>query len=133
MSKLVQVGESKWNIEYFPFSTWCNPKCTCKFSKFKYYSRIHQTYNGKVDLKLNLTSHFQTYLLSIYIVPKFFKFCNHLIINSKKGNMLLLCYLNLFSIYFFPLLPKIGSYFDCFGNNYIFFIYFTMFSPLFPL
>jgi hypothetical protein len=25
-------------------------KCTCKFTMFKYYSRIYQTYNGKVGL-----------------------------------------------------------------------------------
>ncbi len=75
-------------------------KCICKFSTFKYYSRIHQTSNGKVGLKLKLTDHFQTYLLSIFIVLKKFKFYNHLIINSKKGTMLLLCYFQSFSIYF---------------------------------
>jgi hypothetical protein len=67
-------------------------KCTWKLSTFKYYNRIHQTSNGKIDLKLNLISHFQTYLLSIFVVPKFFKFYNHLLINSKKGTMLLLRY-----------------------------------------
>jgi len=43
------------------------PKCICKFSTFKYYNRIHQTSNEKVGLKFNLTSHFQTHLLSIFI------------------------------------------------------------------
>jgi hypothetical protein len=61
-------------IEYSPFSTQCSPKMYCKLSTFKYYNRIHQKYNGKVSLKLNLTSHFQTYLLFIFVVPKFFKF-----------------------------------------------------------
>ncbi len=58
-------------------------KCTCKFSTFKYYYNkiIHQTSNEKVGLKLNLTNHFQTYLLFIFIMPKFLKFFNHLIIN----------------------------------------------------
>ncbi len=91
-------------------------KCTCKFSTFKYYNRIHQTSNGKVGLKLNLTNHFQTYLLSIFIVPKFFKFCNHLIINSKEGMMHLLCYYKLFSSYFLLLLSKIGPFFNYFLN-----------------
>jgi len=27
--------------------------------------------------KLNLTNYFQTFLLSIFFVPKFLKFCNH--------------------------------------------------------
>jgi hypothetical protein len=46
LSKLVQVGESKWIIEYSPFSIYdAALKCTCKFSMFKYYSRIHQTCN----------------------------------------------------------------------------------------
>jgi hypothetical protein len=108
-------------------------ECTCKFSKFKYYSRIHQTSNQKINLKLNLMSHFQTYLLSIYIVPKFSEFCNQFIINSKKGTMLLLCYLKLFKIYFFLLLLEIGPFFDCFGDNYFFLVYFIMFSSLFPL
>jgi hypothetical protein len=50
-------------------------KCICKFSTFKYYSKIHQTYNEKVGLKLNLMSHFETCLLSIFIAyRKFSKF-----------------------------------------------------------
>jgi hypothetical protein len=59
--------------------------------------------------KLNF-SHFQTYLLSTFIVPNFFKFWNHLTINSKKNTIVLLCYLKLFSIYFFLL---VSNYFDC--------------------
>jgi len=43
-------------------------------------------------LKLYLISHFQTYLLFTFIVPKFFKFYNHLTIKSKKNTMILLCY-----------------------------------------
>jgi len=106
-------------------------KCTCKFSTFKYYSRIHQTSNGKVGLKLNLTNHLQTNLLSIFIVPKFFKFYNHLIINSKKSTMLLLCYFQLFSIYFLILLSKTESFFDCFENNYFLCILYHVFTPQF--
>ncbi len=68
-------------------------KCICKFSTFKCYNRIHQTSNGKVGLKLNLMSHFQTYLLSIFIMQRFFKFCNHFITKLKKNTMFLLCYL----------------------------------------
>jgi hypothetical protein len=105
-------------------------KCTCKFSTFKYYSGIHQTSNGKVCLKLNLTNHFQTYLLSIFSLPKFHKFCNHLIINSKKGTILLLCYFQLLSIYFLLLLSKIGPLFDCFGNNYFFRVFYHAFTPI---
>ncbi len=103
-------------------------KCSYKFSTFKYYSRIHQTFNGKVGLKLNLTNHFQTYLLSIFIMPKFFKFCNHLIINSKKGTMFLLCYFKLFSIYFLLLLSKTRPFFTTL-EKITFSIYFTMLSP----
>jgi hypothetical protein len=40
--------------------------------------------------KLNLTSHFQTYLLFIFIVQKFFKFCNHLITNLKKNDVFIM-------------------------------------------
>jgi hypothetical protein len=47
ISKLVQVGESRWIIEYSPFPTYVALKCTCKFSMFKYYNRIHQTSNKK--------------------------------------------------------------------------------------
>ncbi len=103
-------------------------KCNSKFSTFKYYSRIHQTYSGKVGLKLNLTYHFQTYLLSIFIVPNFSKFCNHFIINSKKGPIFLLCYFKLFSIYFLLLLSIIGPFFDCFGDDYIFWILYHAFT-----
>jgi hypothetical protein len=103
-------------------------KCTCKFSIFRYYSIIHQNSNGKVGLKLNLTSHFQTYLLSIFIVSKFLKFCNHFIINSKKGTTLLLCYLKLFSIYFLLLFSKIGPFFYYFGDNYFFCIIYRAFT-----
>ncbi len=75
-------------------------KCTCKFSTFKYYNKIHQNFNGKIGLKLNLTNHFQTYLLFIFIVPIFFNFFIHLIINSKKGTMFLLCYFQSTFVYF---------------------------------
>ncbi len=130
MSKLVKVGESRCIIEYSPFLNNVALKCTRKFSKFKYYNIIHQTSNGKICLKHNLTSHFQTYLLSIFIVPKFHKFCNHLIINSKKGIMLLLCYFQLFSIYFLLLLSKIEPFSGCFGNNYFFYIFYHAFTPI---
>jgi hypothetical protein len=103
-------------------------KCTCTFSTFKYYSRIHQNYNGKVGLKLNLTNHFQICLLSIFIVPKFLKFYNHLIKISKKGTMLLLYYFQSFSIYFLLLLSKIGPFFYCFGDNYFFLILYHVFT-----
>ncbi len=103
-------------------------KCTCTFSTFKYYNWIHQTYNGKVGLKLNLTNHFETYLLSIFIVPKFLKFYNHLIINSKKGTMLLLYYFKLFSIYFLLLLSKTRPFYDYFGDNYFFGILYHVFT-----
>jgi hypothetical protein len=50
---------------------------------------------------LNLTNHFQTYLLSTFIVPKFFKICNHCIINLKEKHhafiMLFSTIFNLFS------------------------------------
>jgi hypothetical protein len=103
-------------------------KCTCKFSTFKCYSRIHETSNGKIGLKFNLTSHFQTYLIFIFIMPKFFKFCNHLIINSKKGTILLLCYFKLFSIYFLLLLSKLDHFLTTLEIT-TFSIYFTMLSP----
>jgi hypothetical protein len=95
----------------------------------KYYSRIHQTSNGKVGLKLNLTSRFQLYLLSIFIVPKFLKFCIHFIINSKKGPMFLLCYFQLFSIYFHLLLLKTKQIFYYFGNNYFLCLLYHVFAP----
>ncbi len=95
--------------------------CTCRFSTFKYYSRIHQTSSGKVGLKFNLTHHFQT--LFIYIVPKFLKFCNQFIINSKKGTMLL------FLIYFLLLLSKTKPFFDNFGDNYFFCLLYHAFTP----
>ncbi len=103
-------------------------KCTCKFSTFKYYNRIHQNSNGKIGLKLNLINHFQTYLLSIFIVPKTLKFYNHLIINSKKVTMFLLCYFQLFSIYFLLLLPKTRPFFYCFKNNYFFYLLYHAFT-----
>jgi len=74
--------------------------------------------------KLNLIRHFQTYLLSIFIVPKFLQF-----LNSNKSTMLLLCYLNCFSIYFF-LVSKIRPLFDCLFLT-TFSIYFTMLSPFY--
>ncbi len=80
-------------------------------------------------MKLNLTNHFQAYLLPIFIVPKFLKFCNHFIINSKKGTMLLLCYFQLFSIYFILLLSKTRPFLTTL-EIIIFSIYFTMLSPL---
>jgi len=61
--------------------------------------------------KLNF-NHFQAYLLSTFIVPKFLKLCNHLTINSKKSTIVLLCYLKLFSIYLFLLVSKIKPLFD---------------------
>ncbi len=66
-------------------------------------------------------------MLFIFIVPKLFKFCNHFIINSKKGTMFSLCYFQVFSIYFLLFLSKIGSFVDYFGDNY-FFAYFTMYE-----
>jgi len=104
-------------------------KCTCKFSTFKYYNKIHQNFNGKIGLKLNLTNHFQTYLLFIFIVPNFFNFFIHLIINSKKGTMFLLCYFQLFSIYFRLLLLKIGPFFHYFGDNYFLYSFYHVFTP----
>jgi len=50
LSKLVQVGENKWIIEYSPFQHDVALKCTCKFSRFKYYNKIHQSSNGKICL-----------------------------------------------------------------------------------
>jgi hypothetical protein len=78
--------------------------------------------------KLNLTNHFQTYLLFTFIVPKFLEFCNHLTINSKKGTMFLLCYLKLFSIYFLLFVSKIEPFFTIFFKSIVS-IYFNMFSP----
>jgi hypothetical protein len=63
---------------------------TFKFSTFKYYSSIHQIYNEKVGVNSFLTNHFQTYLLSNFIVQKFFKIYNHVTINPKKSTMPLL-------------------------------------------
>jgi hypothetical protein len=54
-------------------------------STFAHYNKIYQTFNAKVGLKHNLTNQFQTYLLFNYIILKFSKFCNQLIINSKKA------------------------------------------------
>ncbi len=68
MSKLVQIGESRLIIEYSPFPTYVALKCTCKFSMFKYYNRIHQTSNGKVCLNsicLVIFKH-TCYLLLLY-------------------------------------------------------------------
>jgi len=97
--KLVQVGESRWIIGILHFQHDVVLKCICKFSMFKYYNKIHQNFNGKVGLNSiwQLISRHTCYLL--FIMPKFFKFCNHLIINSKKNTMLLLYYFQLFSIY----------------------------------
>jgi hypothetical protein len=78
--------------------------------------------------KLNLTNHFQTYLLFTFIVPKFFEVCNHLTINSKKSTMLLLCYLKLFSVYFLLFVSKIEPFFTIFFKSIVS-IYFNMFSP----
>jgi hypothetical protein len=50
LSKLVQVGESRWIIEFFYFEHDVAVKCSYKFSTFKYYSTIHQNHNGKVYL-----------------------------------------------------------------------------------
>jgi hypothetical protein len=48
--KLVQIGESKWIIEYSPFQDDVALKCTCKFSMFKYHNKVHQNFNEKVGL-----------------------------------------------------------------------------------
>ncbi len=101
-------------------------KCSCKFSTFKCYSKINQTSCGKIGLKFNLTSF--SNMLSIFIVLKFFKFCNHLIINSKKGTMILLCYFKLFSMYFLLLLSKTGPFFYCFGDNYFLNLFYHAFT-----
>jgi hypothetical protein len=50
LSKLVQVGESKWILNVFHFQHDVVLKCTFKFSTFKYYSRIYQNFNGKICL-----------------------------------------------------------------------------------
>jgi hypothetical protein len=68
------------------------------------------------------------HLLFTFIVPKFFNFYNHLIINSKKNTMLLLCYCKIFSIYFLLLALKIGPFFDYLGDNYFFYILYHAFT-----
>jgi hypothetical protein len=95
--KLVQVGESRWIFGILHFQHDVVLKCICKFSMFKYYNKIHQNFNGKVGLNSiwQLISRHTCYLL--FIMPKFFKFCNHLIINSKKKHHV---FIILFSIIF---------------------------------
>ncbi len=75
--------------------------------------------------QLNLTSHFQTYLLSTFIVPKFLKFCNHLNINSNKSTMFIMI-LNYFQSTFFYLCQKLDHFFIAFLTT--FYVYFTMLS-----
>ncbi len=103
-------------------------KCNCKFSMFKYYSRLHQTSNGKNMFKLNLTNHVKTYLLSTFIVPKFIKFYNHLTINSKKSTMLLICYFLKNSIYFLLFVSKTRPFFNYLFLNYFFCIFYDAFT-----
>ncbi len=127
LSKLVQVGESRWIIEYFSLSHDVALKCICNFSIFKYYNRIHQTYNGKVSLKLNLTSHFHTYLLSIFIVSKFLKFCNHNYKLKERHHAFIMLFSIIFNI-LSSILSKIGPFFYCFGDNYVFCLLYHAFT-----
>ncbi len=81
--------------------------------------------------KLNFTSHFQTYLLSTFIVLKFLKFCNHLTINSKKSTMLLMCYFyNYFQSTFFYLYKKTRPFFDYLFLTPCFYIFYHVFTQL---
>ncbi len=75
-----------------------------------------------------MTTHFQTYLLFTFIMPKFFKFCNHFIINLKKSTMFLLSYFKLFSTYILLLVSKIRQFFDYFGDVYFFCIHYHAFT-----
>ncbi len=75
-----------------------------------------------------MTTHFQKYLLFISIMPKFFKFCNHLIINSKKSTMILLSYFQLFSIYILLLVSKNWTIFCLFLRH----LFFKNILPCFP-
>ncbi len=65
------------------------------------------------------------HLLSIFIVPNFFKFFNHLIINSKKGTMLLLYYFQCTFLYFCKKLDHFLTTLKITTFN----AYFTMLSP----
>ncbi len=85
-------------------------KCTCKFSTFKHYNKIHQSSNGKICLNSIQLIIFQTYLLPILFCQSFSNF----VITS------LLCYLNfLKNYYFFTFVKKwtifLLSFYTIFG------------------
>ncbi len=75
-----------------------------------------------------MINHFQSYLLSTFILQKFFKFCNHLIINSKKITMIYYVIFNYFQSFFFDLCRK-QDHFLVSLEIITFFVYFTMLSP----
>jgi hypothetical protein len=87
-------------------------KRICKFLMFKYYSKVHQTSSKKISLNSISPIIFKHTCYLFLLCEGFFKICNHLIINSKKNTMLLLCNFKLFSIYFLVLVSKVGPFFE---------------------
>jgi len=69
--KLVQIGESKWIIEYSPFQDDVALKCTCKFSMFKYHNKVHQNFNEKVGLTQFDQSFSNILVIYTYCAKKF--------------------------------------------------------------
>jgi hypothetical protein len=104
-------------------------KCICEFLMFKHYSKMHQTSNEKIGLNSIWPIIFKHNCYLLLLCEFFFKICNHLIINSKKSTMFLLCHLKLFSIYFLVLVWKIGPFFYCIIDN-TFLINLPCFSPI---
>jgi hypothetical protein len=99
-------------------------KCTCMFPTFKYYSIINQNFN-EFFFKNSIWPIIFKHVIYFYCTV-FFKFYNHLTINSKKSTMFLIIMLYwTISIYFLLLVSKIKTNFYCLFLT-TFYIYFTM-------
>jgi hypothetical protein len=78
-------------------------KCICKFSNFKYYSKIHQTSNGEVGLN-SIFKH------TCYIVPKLFKFVITSLYIQRKAPWFYYIISNYFQSTFFYLCKKLDHF-----------------------
>ncbi len=119
--KQVKVDELL-NILHFQYNVVF--KCTCKFSTFKYYRKIHQTPSEKVGLNSILLVIFKHTCYLFLLCQSFSNF----VITSLETQRKALYFYQVLSIYFLLLVSKNGPFFYSLGNNYFSCIFYHVFT-----
>ncbi len=124
LSKLVQIGESRWIIEYSQFLTRCTLNVfvsfLCLTLLVQYIKLLMEKY-----VSTQFDQSFSNILVNYFYCAKVSQFCNHLNINSNKSTMFIMI-LNYFQSTFFYLCQKLDHFFIAFLTT--FYVYFTMLS-----